>query len=278
MPELPEVETLRRGLEHHLSRRRIVDVEIIGPRTVRRHASEEVPKLLVGNTVSKCGRHGKYLIVFLDSGIRMVIHLRMTGRLEIVTPPFLGDIKHLHARFRLDDDRELLFFDPRTFGEIFISTTKDADQLPDELASLGPDPLSDNFTLDHLVRVCKKRNAAIKSLLLDQNMIAGIGNIYGDEICYEAGVLPTKRASQLTDGELAKLYKATGQILLKAVERKGSTLSDKKYLDITGSEGQYQKHHRVYAKVGTPCTCCGNLILRVKISGRSSYYCPYCQK
>ncbi len=278
MPELPEVETLRRGLERHLRHRRIIAAEVMGPRTIRRHEPDKLHNFLVGNLVSACGRHGKYLIVSMENGVNMVIHLRMTGRLEIVRPPFLGDAKHLHARFILDNGSELLFFDPRTFGEIFISEKTAGKGLPEELSSLGPDSLSQDFTLGYFTKVAKKREVAVKGLLLEQETVAGIGNIYGDEICHEAGVLPMKKASLLTDGELSRLHKAVGGILSKAVEHKGSTLSDKKYLDITGSEGTYQYHHKVYSKAGMPCESCGDTIVRTKVTGRSCHYCPTCQK
>ena len=168
MPELPEVETVRRGLEEHVAGCRVLDLAIIGPRTVRRHDPNLIKLEVVGKKITGCSRYGKYLILGLDDNLCMVIHLRMTGRLQLITDvPDLHD-RHMHAYFTLDNDTSLVFFDPRTFGEIFLSKLMTANNLPEEISSLGPDPIVSDSWKDYLSKTIPTKSIPLKTLLLDK--------------------------------------------------------------------------------------------------------------
>jgi len=277
MPELPEVETVRQNLQQHVTGRKVISLEIMGSRTVRRHDPQGIKDTLTGKTIANCGRHGKYLILSVGKTMNMVIHLRMTGRLQLVKRPFTGDEKHLHARFSLDDGNDLIFFDPRTFGEIFVSKNLDVNNLPEEISFLGPDPILTGITAAYLQEALQGRSSPIKTLLLDQSIISGIGNIYGDEICHAAYILPTRPARSLKEEEFKLLCKSIDDVLTDAIAKNGSTLGDKKYLDLMGNEGHYQKYHRVYNRLGKSCFRCQTNVVKTKIGGRTSYYCTKCQ-
>jgi formamidopyrimidine-DNA glycosylase len=275
VPELPEVETVRRGLQHEALDRTITAVTVTGARTVRRHPTA-VLDTLVGDRFTAVDRFGKYLVIRTAEGDSLVVHLRMSGQLRLHAP---GDpvAPHTHARIGLGD-RELRFVDPRTFGELFISDHCDDDRRPIELATLGPDALVPGLDGDALFALLARRRSAIKAVLLDQRSIAGIGNIYGDEICFDARVRPHRLANDITRPAAKRIAGSIAAILSAAVDAGGSTLRDARYRDVRGGAGSFQDHHAVYARAGAPCPLCGTSICALRIAGRSAHFCPKCQR
>lgn len=281
MPELPEVETVRRGLQQNAVGRKIVKVEVGRERTVRRTSREALIDGLTGTKITAAARRGKYLICDLDSGQKLMMHLRMSGRL-IIAEPDAKRPPHTHVVMHLakdkDIDSELWFVDPRTFGEVVVF---DPDliktQMPD-LANLGVDPLNDEFSGEILQKLFKNRRGNLKALLLNQHVIAGIGNIYADEILHQAKLRPDRLPSRLTKAVLARLCAVIIEVLTNAVNAGGSTLKDTQYVDLDGKTGSYQDQHRVYGRAGLPClTCRKGRILMTVVAGRTTCYCSACQ-
>lgn len=277
MPELPEVETVRRGLLEHLVGRRIDDTMVTGARTVRRQDRAELMARTIGTTVSDVGRVAKYLVIQLDSGDVLVVHLRMSGQLLI--GPADGPLApHTHARFRLDDDRELRFVDPRTFGELFAVDPADLAVVAPSLVDAGFDPLTAMVTVRQLADALARRKVALKVWLLDQRNVAGIGNIYSDEICARARLDPMRRSDTLTRAQVGRLHEAIATIISAAVEARGSSLRDAQYVDLMGESGSYQERFQVYGREGLGCHGCGRPIVRRTIAQRSSFACLRCQR
>jgi formamidopyrimidine-DNA glycosylase len=185
--------------------------------------------------------------------------------------------RHTHVRIGVGD-RELRFVDPRTFGELFVAEGRDGTDRPVELAALGPDALAPGVEATELRAILQRRSIAIKALLLDQRAIAGIGNIYADEICFDAGVRPSRPASSISPARVARIASSITSILSAAVDAGGSTLRDARYRGVRGEAGGFQDHHAVYAREGAPCLGCGTTIRRVRIAGRSAHFCPKCQR
>jgi formamidopyrimidine-DNA glycosylase len=285
VPELPEVETVRRGLAAHVVGRRVTAVEVGRERTVRRTSAREVIDGLTGATFLAAGRRGKYLLLPLDTGDTVMVHLRMTGQL-LLAP--LGTVRprHTHVVLTLAADRqlgreaaELWFVDPRTFGEVVVYDPDHvAVELP-ELARLGVDPLADGLDVDGLRRLLAGRRTRMKALLLDQHVIAGIGNIYADEILHAARIHPDRPAGSLRRVEVALLHVALHRILEASVRAGGSTLGDNQYVDLMGAGGSYQDEHLVYGRAGLRCPTCGRGVIRRTVTaGRSTHHCPWCQR
>ncbi len=281
MPELPEVETVRRGLQDNVVGRTVIKVEVGRERTVRRTSREALIDGLTGVQILTATRRGKYLICDLDSGEKLMIHLRMSGRLIIAKPqakrpPHTHVVMHL-AKHKIIDS-ELWFVDPRTFGEVVVfDPDLLATQMPD-LASLGVDPLVDNFTPEILQELFKNRRGNLKALLLNQHFVAGIGNIYADEILHLAKLRPDRLPGRLNSVTLVRLHAAIVEVLNKAINAGGSTLKDTQYVDLDGQVGNYQDEHRVYGRAGLPClTCRKGRILMTVVAGRTTCYCSACQ-
>ena len=277
MPELPEVETVRRGLQATVIGRTVVAVEATGARTVRRQGAEELRQRLLGRRLVAAGRRGKYLAVELDSGEALVIHLRMSGQLLLVADASHPRAPHTHVVLGLDDGSELRFVDPRTFGEMYVAGEVGDDGLPAELGHLGVDPVVDGLSASRLADVLGRRRVAVKVALTDQRLVAGIGNIYADEICFLAKVRPDRRCPTLQPADFRRLAKAATSILGEAIEARGSSLKDARYRDISGELGDFQHRHAVYGREGLPCPKCGRPIVRLRIGGRSSFFCTRCQ-
>lgn len=278
MPELPEVETVRRGLERFAVGRRIDGVEVGRERSVRRTSPEAVIHGLTGTRIVAANRRGKYLLLPLDSGDEMMIHLRMSGQVLIAA----GGAErpaHTHVVLHLDDGNELWFVDPRTFGEVVVfDPTNMAVEMPD-LARLGPDPISDGLTLRELRRILRSRRRLLKPLLLDQHVIAGIGNIYSDEILHEARLRPDRISDELSPPSERRLHAAIHRILDAAILAGGSSLGDAQYVDLLGEGGSYQDAHAVYGRAGERCRTCGVGWIRHTVSAqRSTHFCPRCQR
>ncbi len=278
MPELPEVETVRRGLQHHLAGRRIVDVEVGRERVVRRTSRGELIEGLTDTVVERAERRGKYLLLPLDSGDTMMIHLRMSGQV-LLSPKGAERPRHTHVVMHLDDGNEAWFVDPRTFGEVVVFDPDHADVELPELTRLGVDPIAEVFEVPDLRSAIGSSRRALKPLLLDQHVIAGIGNIYADEILHEARLRPDRAASNLDTRTLRRLHRSIVDVLSAAIDAGGSTLSDAQYVDLMGSGGSYQDDHKVYAREGLRCMTCGRGWVRRTVSGgRSTHYCPVCQR
>ena len=278
MPELPEVETVRRGLARHVAGRRVERVEVGRDRVVRRTSREALIDGLTGVRVESAERRGKYLLLPLDSGDAAMIHLRMSGQVLIAEggserPP------HTHVVMHLDDGHEARFVDPRTFGEVVVfAPDRVADELP-ELARLGVDPIAEPFDRRRLRSIVRGTSRALKPLLLDQHRIAGIGNIYADEILHAARLRPDRPADSLSPAAEARLHDSIVTILSAAIDAGGSTLGDAQYVDLDGAGGSYQDAHRVYGRGGERCLTCGRgWIRRVVTAGRGTHFCPRCQR
>jgi formamidopyrimidine-DNA glycosylase len=277
MPELPEVETVRRGLERHLVGRRITAVDVGRERTVRRTSPEALTHGLTDTVVTGAGRRGKYLVLPLDTGDSVMIHLRMSGQI-LLAAPGAARPPHTHVVMRLDDGNEAWFVDPRTFGEVVVFDPERVDVELPELAALGVDPIADPFDPRALRTAFGPSRRALKPLLLDQHVVAGIGNIYADEILHRARLRPDRPASTLERRHLVVLHSSIVSVLTEAIAAGGSTLGDAQYVDLMGEGGSYQDDHRVYGRGGERCLTCGRgWIRRTVTGGRSTHFCPVCQ-
>lgn len=270
MPELPEVETVVRGLDPILQGRTIGGVTVRWPRTIGYPEVGEFRQQIAGRRVVSVGRRGKYVVLNLDRGY-LLIHLKMSGRLYVVPADRALD-KHEHTIFDLDDGRQLRFRDVRKFGRVYL--VDDAEQVT---GGLGPEPLDDDLTLEVFRQRLARRSARLKSLLLNQAFLAGLGNIYADEALFQAGLHPLRGAQSLSPAEEARLYEAIRAVLRRAIAGRGTTLSDGGYVDAEGEAGAYQDQIAVYGQTGQPCLRCRAPIKRLVIGGRSTHFCPCCQ-
>lgn len=272
MPELPEVETVRRTLEAGLLNRRIADVtRIAWPRTIAEPSPELFQAMLHDRLVTGLERRAKYIIIRLDHGDALVVHLRMTGRLILQDDAAIPDA-HTHVVWRLDGGGQLFFHDTRKFGRIWLL---DAEGLRALDERLGPEPLEDTLTLELFQARLHRRKGRLKSILLDQTFIAGLGNIYVDEALWMARLHPLRLASSLTDDEIDRLYQAIREVLSLAVARRGTSFSD--YRDARGDPGSNQDYLNVYGRAGKSCARCGAPIERTVVAQRGTHFCPFCQ-
>ena len=277
MPELPEVETLRRDLEKEVVGRRIKAVQVNGTRSVRRVTKKQFITRVEGHRITAVNRKGKYLLVRLDAGEILVVHLGMSGQLLRAKSARAPKEKHTHAVFTFSQGGELRFVDPRTFGELFVTTTDELMVEVPELAHLGFDPLEDVMSWVDFGDLLRKKTTRLKTLLMDQKFVAGIGNIYSDEILFGAGLRWDRTTDSLTSQEVRRLYRAMIETLQDAVKHRGSSLADEQYRDLFGEVGEFQSQHKVYDREGEACRRCRSTIVRVKANGRSSFLCPQCQ-
>lgn len=275
MPELPEVETVRRGIEKAVVGCTILEAKVTGSRSVRRQSVSDFERLVKGRRVLEARRRGKYLLISLDEGT-LVVHLRMSGQFALHESAHDPLAPHTHARFRLDDGRELRFVDPRTFGELFVAQTGGI-ELDEVLSGLGRDPLVDGVDARWLAGQLSGRRRPLKAFLLDQRRISGIGNIYADEICFAARLRPDRAAGSLDDRDLVRLADAIGEVIGHATDEGGSSLRDERYRDVFGDLGRFQRYLAVYGRTGADCPRCGGKIERIRIVGRSAHFCPNCQ-
>ncbi len=277
MPELPEVETVKRGLAASITGKKIKGVETDLPKMIRGKTLSDFADSVTGARITGVNRRGKHLLINLSNGSTIVGHLKMTGQLLVVKTVEPVE-KWTHVIIRLSGGRDLRFRDIRQFGYLEIYPTDRIGEAGEKMPGLGPEPLSRSFTRGVLDWQIKKHHRSkIKSLLLNQSFIAGLGNIYADEILYYAGVRPTRRAGSLTAREKDKIYSGIKAILAAAIEKKGTTVRN--FVDAEGEPGRYRSHLKVYGKTGEPCPGCEEgTIKRVVIGGRSTHYCPKCQK
>ncbi len=275
MPELPEVETTRRFIEPVLTGRLLEHVEVRRPRTARRNTRpEDVAERLAGRRVGRVGRRGKFILTDVEDDLTWVVHLGMSGRMQIAEP---GEPEALHtnAIFRTDDGVDLRFVDPRTFGFVAVFT-------PDELEEsgldrIGRDALTDLPSAAEIAHAFANRIPTVKSALLDQRFIAGLGNIYADEVLHRARIHPARRIGSLDRAEVERLHGAIIPVLEAGVAHGGTSLNDLAYLLPDGRAGEFLQRLGVYGRAGEPCRSCGYPIERLVIAQRSSHFCPRCQ-
>lgn len=269
MPELPEVETVVRGLRQRITGRTITGVEVYWERAIATPCPSEFAAQLVGQRIRSVDRRGKFVVMGLE-GADLLVHLRMTGQLLVVPAGQAHALRHVRVALALGD-LLLIFNDARKFGRMAL--VPDARQW---LAALGPEPLDPDFTAAALAARLQRRRLPIKSLLLDQRFLAGVGNIYADEVLHAACIAPTRPASSLSAAEAEALHAALQSELQRAIANRGTTLSD--YRDAEGHSGAHQHTLRVYGREGKACPRCGGAIARMRLGGRSSYHCPRCQR
>ncbi|CAN5729939.1 MAG: bifunctional DNA-formamidopyrimidine glycosylase/DNA-(apurinic or apyrimidinic site) lyase [Actinomycetota bacterium] len=276
MPELPEVETLRRDLDKEVVGRRVKSVDVAGMRAIRRHPNKKhfISKV-EGRKLDRVTRRGKYLLVSMDDET-LVIHLGMSGQLlkagvkDPVAP-------HTHVTFTFTQGGQLRFIDPRTFGEMFVIASEAIGTDLPEVSELGFDPVEDVMSWDAFGARLRARKVKLKALLMDQRFIAGIGNIYSDEILWAAGLRHDRTSDSLSTQEMRRLYRSLLETLHEAIKLRGSSLSDQQYRDLYGVIGNYQSEHKVYAREGEACRRCRQPIMRARWSQRSTFFCAACQ-
>lgn len=270
MPELPEVETVVRGLRPHLVGHRIEGLWYDWAKSLARPEPSIFEARVVGQLVRGITRRAKYICIQLDDAILMV-HLKMTGRLYIAD----RDVQHdadrwVHVKFALDGGKELRFSDSRKFGRVYLT-----DDIETVTGQLGPEPLEDAFTLGVFRERLQGRQKVIKALLLDQSFVAGVGNIYADEALHRAGVHPTRRSDTLDDAEIERLHQTVVEVLAMGVAHEGASVNW--YRKPDGTKGASQEHFVVYGREDLPCVTCGTAIAKVRVAQRGTHYCPRCQ-
>ena len=274
MPELPEVETIKRTLKHLVLSKTIKNVHVHWRKIVQFPADvAEFETKLLGQTIHDIERRGKFLKFVLDEDV-LISHLRMEGRYQLFDVSAPLD-KHTHVQFEFTDGSELRYRDVRKFGTMHLFPKESENKRP-PLSKLGVEPLSSMFTVDLLKMAVKQTRRTIKSVLLDQSIIAGLGNIYVDEALFRAGILPARPAGQISDRELEKLHKEIVETLTEAVKKGGSTV--RSYVNTQGEIGLFQQDLFVYARKGEQCRRCGYDIEKTIVAGRGTHYCPRCQK
>lgn len=281
MPELPEVETIRRSLEKTITGQTIEDVQLFWPGAVKGWEKESFPSFVRGRVVDRIERRGKYLLIHLDQGRTIVAHMRMTGRLLYYGrdddgrdrgQAFLPE-RHTHVVFKLSAG-ELHFNDQRKFGRLEAMPTAGLLCCP-ALAKLGPEPLDRQFDGAMLYRKLQDKKVCLKAALLDQTLVAGLGNIYADEVMFAAGIQPERLTCYLTEEEAERLCLAIKKVLSSAIAARGTTFRD--YLDARGAKGSFQDRLKVYGRAGEPCLKCGSPLVKARLAGRTTVWCPRCQ-
>jgi formamidopyrimidine-DNA glycosylase len=271
VPELPEVETIRRQLAPHLEGRTILDVEILDWRWTRPERPQEVEDGLRGAVVEQVGRSGKYLVLALSDDRHLLVHLRMTGTL-LIDPP--TEPAHTRVRFELSRGGRLVYIDPRRFGTGHLLYGIEArDRYLS--ARLGVEPMTPEFTVDHLRRIARGRRAPVKAFMLDQRRIAGVGNIYADEALFRARIHPLRAAGALKPTQLARLREGIEESLRAGIEAKGASIDDFRHVD--GARGAFQDRFLVHLREGEPCPRCATTIRKIVVGGRGTYVCERCQ-
>ena len=266
MPELPEVETIRSELLPYVLGRKITDITLFWERIVRQPSVEEFRARVIGREITDLSRRGKYLFFHLRGGEKLVMHMKMTGSL-LVNPV---DDRFTRAILYLDNGTAIHFWDPRKFGVMWL-----ADEENDVLSELGPEPLDDDFTIDVLTKILRHRKAPVKPVLLDQSVVAGIGNMYADESLFDAKIHPLTPAGKLSDSEIKRLHESIIRVLNKALTLKGASVRN--YIRPDGNPGTAHDEFNVAHGVGKNCPNCGTPIERIVVRNRGTYYCPKCQ-
>jgi len=270
MPELPEVQTTVQGLKDKVLNRTFVDIWTDTPKIIKKDGVAGFRKKIIDKKINNVWRRGKNIIFDLSGGLHLLVHQKMTGHLLYDKWEEDKVNSYIRLKFFLDNGKVLALSDLRKFAKVELLSE---DELEKELSSLGQEPLDENFTFDNFKKALKR--GKIKQVLMRQELIAGIGNIYSDEILWRSGVNPFRDASKLSEKELKNIYKAMKSILRKGVRLRGTSISD--YRDIEGKMGNFGNVRKVYRKEGQKCSRCGDIIKRKKIGGRSAHFCPACQ-
>lgn len=272
MPELPEIETIRRTLAVHVLNLKIEQINLIWPSVVCGWEDQAFEDLVTGRRIITLERRGKYLLILLDEGLTLIAHMRMTGRLNYY-PEHQEPEKHTHVVFRLEKG-ELHFSDVRKFGRIQVIPTPLC-FIESSLRKLGPEPLEEEFTPTVLKERFGKKKVSLKAALLDQSVLAGLGNIYVDESLFRAGLSPERRVDTLSEKEISGLHQAIRSVLQAGIDAQGTSFRD--YRDANGEKGSFQQSLQVYGRGGQPCQVCGQALERIRLAGRTTVYCPSCQ-
>lgn len=274
MPEMPEVEVIRRIIEPQLIDRKITAVEILNNQVIAHPDENTFAELLTGQTIKSMSRRGKYLTIHFANGDRAALHLRMTGQL-LVMPQDLPVEKHTHLIVTLSDGLQLRYIDVRRFGRFWYLKSDEADTLTGQ-DKLGIEPFDDALTPSYLKYKLGKRKKSIKEMLHDQSIVAGIGNIYSDEILFAAGVYPETKCMDLEDSDWNKLSEKIKEVMAWGID--ANDMTPEEYLAGKGKEYRNIPHLRVYGRAGQPCGGCGSVIEKITLGGRSCCYCPVCQR
>jgi len=277
MPELPEVETIRRQIAPAVCRQEIQSVRVTRMRAVRAHRTpDDFIALIINHTILDVRRRGKALLLPLDNDRTILIRLGMSGKIEIVDPD-TPLAPHTHVVLGLANGKEMRYIDPRTFGQMAVVDGHDPDHMI-ELGHYGYEPLSDDFTPTALRELMAGKKALVQAVLMDQTKVVGIGKIYADESCFLAGIDPRRSADSLVDVEIFRLHEAIRDVLNRAIAARGTSGQDGAYRDADGSLGDFQHHLHVYQRVDQPCRVCGTLVEYRPFQGRRMHFCPTCQK
>ena len=271
---------MRRDLEKDVVGRRVKEVEVKSSknamRVIRRHAKrKDFTSRLEGRKITKIERRGKYLLIFLDAGEVLVAHFGMSGQFQRGTGR-MALAPHTHVVITFQQGGDLRYIDPRTFGELFVTTGDELGKVK-ELQHIAIDPLDQVFTWQTFQYLLAERASKMKQLLMDQKFISGLGNIYSDEVLFAAGLRYDRMSDTLSSQEVRRLYRAIQETLQDAIKARGTTLDDEAYVDLFGKPGEFQADLKVYGRAGLPCRRCRSPIESVKISGRLAYFCPQCQ-
>jgi len=278
--ELPEVEVMRRDLEKDVVGRKVASAEVRSSknamRVIRRHGKrKEFTDRVTGRKIAKVERRGKYVLMQLDNGDVVVVHFGMSG--QFVRGNKRQPLQpHTHVVLTFQQGGDLRFIDPRTFGEMFVTSGDELGKVK-ELQHIAIDPLDQVFTWATFGSLMAQKAVKMKQLLMDQKFISGLGNIYSDEVLFAAGLRYDRMSDTLSSQEVRRMYRALQEVLQDAIRFRGTTLEDEAYLDLFGKPGEYQNELKVYGRAGQPCRRCRTPIQAVKISGRNSYFCPQCQ-
>ncbi len=278
MPELPEVETIVRGLQRELTGDVISRAVVLRETSIGHPSSKEFERKVVNHSIESVFRRGKYMILVFSDKASLVVHLKMSGRLLLKmkqSKPVKPD-RFLRVRLYLKSGRELHFEDMRVFGRLwYFCAGEDPDKKINGLKTMGAEPL---LALDksYLKPILKKKTSPIKNVIMDQAVIAGIGNIYADESLFKAGIKPLRQSKSLKDKEIEKLIDSIQETLIAAIKAGGSSMKD--YTSLEGVNGNYMNQSMVYRRTGEPCHKCGSAIEKIKLGGRSTHYCSICQK
>lgn len=275
MPELPEIETLRKDMLKKVKGKKIEKVEVENAKTIKIPSSPEFQKRLAGKTLNDIGRRGKFLIVYLDSTELLIFHLKLTGRLLFFSEKPERNPDYTRISFTFTDGSILFFADMRKFADVFLVSRNELDKVG-AIKDMGPEPLSSDFSCESFKRVLRGKRGKIKPALMDQAVLAGVGNIYSQEALYRAGIHPERKVHKLSVKDMENLYEGLVEVLEEALKYRGSSVDA--YVDLDGKKGNFIPRLKVYGREGEKCFRCGNTIKKKKVGGRGTYFCIYCQK